>query len=353
MIPSRVVVFQTAFLGDVILTIPIATALRHVSPESHIAMVVIPSAAPLVENHQDIAHVIRYDKHGDDKGLKGARKVIHALRDWNAGVAFVPHRSFRSASIVRFSGIPRRIGFTTSAASFLYTDKVRYRTTAHEIDRNLDLLIPCGVRPVDRILPTLKPNAHDEEIVDDVISKIPALGSSHMIAVAPGSVWATKRWVEGGYVEVSRRLAYRGDSVALIGGSGDEDLCRRIATGAGERVFSLAGSLTLMQSAAFLKRCRVLLTNDSAPQHLAGAVGTPVVSIFGPTVTLFGFSPIGPFDEVVENTGLYCRPCGIHGGDSCPIGTFDCMEHILPEQVIAALDRVIKRSQSSARTTIP
>ncbi|HEX9006414.1 MAG TPA: glycosyltransferase family 9 protein, partial [Bacteroidota bacterium] len=97
-----------------------------------------------------------------------------------------------------------------------------------------------------------------------------------------------------------------------------------------------------------LRRCRLLVTNDTAPQHLAVAVGTPVVAIFGPTVPRFGFAPIGPLDTVVETPGLVCRPCGIHGGERCPIGTFECMNLITVQHVLAAVDHILERTSGPA-----
>ena len=180
MIPPRVIVVQTAFLGDVILTIPLATALRRLSPDALVAMVTTPAAAPVLEDHDDIARVIVYDKHGRDRGLRGAVRIVRALREWDAGLALVPHRSLRSAAIVRLAGVPRRIGFTTSAGRALFTDRVLYRAASHEIDRNLDLLLPLGSRPTDRILPTLRANVHDEEIVDHLIRELPG-GRQHTV----------------------------------------------------------------------------------------------------------------------------------------------------------------------------
>ncbi len=341
MIPSRIVIFQTAFLGDVILTIPLGAALHRVEPGAQIAIVTLPAAVPLLTGHPDFEAVIPYDKHGVDSGLRGAVRIVRILREWNAGLAIVPHRSVRSALIVRLAGIPRRIGFTTSAGSFLFSDRVAYRRAAHEIDRNLDLLAPLGVRPVDRMLPMLAVNARDMEFVDHLAVHNKTGESARRIGVAPGSVWATKRWIAEGYREVCMRLAERGDDVVLIGGEADRDLCAMIAHDAGPRVRSFAGELTLMQSAALIKRCSLLLTNDSAPQHMAVAVGTPVVAIFGPTVPQFGFAPVGPRDHIVERTSLRCRPCAIHGGDHCPIGTFECMKDIHPDDVIAAIDKVL------------
>ncbi len=347
MIPPRVVVFQTAFLGDVILTLPLASALRRSSAETRVAMVTTPAAAAVVEDHEDVALVIPYDKHGSDRGLAGAMRIIRSLRAWGADLALVPHRSLRSAIIVRLAGIPRRIGFSTSAGRALFTDKVLYRRAAHEIDRNLDLLIPLGLRPADRILPTLRANVRDQEIVDHLIRKYAGVDQPALIAVAPGSVWATKRWTKEGFIAVCREFAGRKQFVALVGGAMDRELCDAIAVQGGNNVVSFAGELTLKQSAALIGRSQVLLTNDSAPEHLALAVGTPVVAIFGPTVPAFGFAPVGRYDEVVEYMGLTCRPCGIHGGDVCPIGTLDCMKLLPPQQVISAIDRVINRSKHS------
>jgi heptosyltransferase-2 len=351
MIPSRVVVVQTAFLGDVVLTLPLLTALRREAPATRIALVTTPAAAPLVREHPDVSLLLVYDKHGEDRGVAGGGRIVKALKHWDAGLALVPHRSLRSAMVVAAAGIPRKIGFDTSAGRWLFTDRVAYRRDAHEVDRNLDLLSPLHARPSARVLPRLYPNAKDREIVLQVAGKVLAPPGRKPVAVAPGSVWATKRWVPEGFIRVCRTLASRGESVVLLGGEDDAPLCGRIAAEAGEGVTSFAGSLTLMQSVALLQVCKVLLTNDSAPQHLAVAVGTPVVSIFGATVPGFGFAPIGAVDEVVEIRGLSCRPCGIHGGNACPIGTFECMEKIQPETIVAALDRVVERANAGAHAS--
>ncbi len=346
--PSRVIIVQTAFLGDAILTIPLASALRAAYPGTRIAMVVTPAAATVLEGNADIDLLLPYDKHGNDRGVRGGRKIIRQIRDWDADLALVPHRSLRSALITRSAGIARRIGFTTSAGRFLFTDTVTPQHGAHEIDRNLDLLLPLGIRPQNRVLPTLRANARDRDFVDQLIQRQNGADRSPLIAVAPGSVWATKRWIPDGFVAVCRALVERGDRVFLLGGAEDGELCASIASRAGERVVSCAGILTLLQSAELIRRCKILLTNDSAPEHLAMAVGTPVVAIFGPTIPAFGFAPVGPFDEVVETAGLSCRPCGIHGGNACPIGTFDCMKLLRAEQVIAAIDRVLARANHSS-----
>jgi heptosyltransferase-2 len=101
-----------------------------------------------------------------------------------------------------------------------------------------------------------------------------------------------------------------------------------------KNVFNVAGKLSLLQSAELIKRSHVIISNDSAPMHLAVAVATPVVAIFGATVPEYGFAPRGAHDIVIETKGLKCRPCSIHGGKTCPIGTFECMIAITPELVV-------------------
>ena len=150
-----------------------------------------------------------------------------------------------------------------------------------------------------------------------------------MIAVAPGSVWNTKRWPENRYIDLFRILARDSLGIVLVGGKEDHELCDRIQHAIGSAsIVNTAGELSPLQSAELISRCVVLLTNDTAPMHMGVAVQVPVIAIFGPTVPSFGFAPIGRSDRVVETMGLRVRPCGIHGGKTCPVHTFDCMHMI-------------------------
>ena len=108
------------------------------------------------------------------------------------------------------------------------------------------------------------------------------------------------------------------------------------------------GELTLLQSGELIRRCRVLIANDSAPMHMAVAVRTPVVAIFGATVPEFGFTPLGEHDVVVQTLGLECRPCAIHGGTSCPIKTFVCMKDIQVADVLDRVNDILAKSKVAA-----
>ena len=346
---SRILVIQTAFIGDVVLTLPIFQVLRREFPLATIDAVVIPRAADVLTGHPAISHVIIYDKRGRDRGIARFLHIVADIRRGGYDVAVVPHRSIRSVLLAWLGGIPRRIGFDRSSGRLLWTDTVRYRKEGHEIDRNLSLLEPLLGHPVARELPNLEPLHEDDAVVDDLLASS-GVRSEHLIAIAPGTAWKTKQWPPERYADLCRVLVREAHGIVLIGGAEDDALCRRILghAGSGSSV-NTAGRLTLRQSAALLKRCRLLVCNDSAPMHLAEAVGTPVVAIFGATVPAFGFGPAGPCDVVLETMGLPCRPCSIHGGPECPIGTFDCMVRIEPPAVLEAVERIISAAESSVR----
>ena len=344
--PARVLVFQTSFTGDVVLTLPVLQALRERLPDVMIDMVVIPSVVPLLAHHPDIHTIIPYDKKRSERGIIAGLSLALALRKKKYDVAIIPHRSIRSALICYLAGIPRRIGFSTSAGRFLLSDVVRYQKDSHEVVRNLSLLAPLGVSPGGKVLPLLYPSAEDVHRVDAFLE---SFNTHAMVAVAPGSVWATKRWLPERFGELAGRLTREGLTVVLLGGAGDRPIGTIIETIANSNlVVNAMGKLSILQSAELIRRCKVAVTNDSSPLHLAVAMRTPVVAIFGATVPEFGFGPLGDHDVVIETAGLDCRPCAIHGGDRCPISTFDCMKNIQVERVLAAVQAIISGVRAEA-----
>ena len=336
--PRSVLVLQTAFAGDVVLTLPLMQLLRERFPEAEITAVTIPGAIELVAGHPAVTRALPYDKRGSDRGIRGLLRMAARLRAVGCDAALIPHRSLRSALLAYAARIPVRIGFDTSAGRFLFTELVRYVPSDHEIARNLALAGPLGLDAGGMVLPRLYPSPADLRSVDAFVRERCGGAGRARIAVAPGSVWATKRWPEEEFAALIRLLVERDFTVVLVGGAGDRGLCARLAGAAGNgAVADAAGRFSLTGSAALIGRCRALVSNDSAPVHLAVAMGVPVVAVFGPTVPRFGFAPAGPRDVVVEVEGLECRPCSIHGGNRCPIGTFDCMKRIAAGRVLNAL----------------
>jgi heptosyltransferase II len=345
----RFLVFQTAFIGDIVLTLPVVQALRATYPGAWIGVTAIPASAAVLHGHPAVDDVLVYDKRGSDRGVMGFIRLVRRLRAVHADVAIVPHRSIRSALAVLCAGIPRRIGFTTSAGKYLFTDRVRYDPARHEVDRNLALLGVSGIEARGERRPVLPRSVADEAEVDRLINDAGIAGSgSPLVALAPGSVWYTKRWPARHFAALAQGLSRHNCRVVLVGGAADRELCEGVAAACTEGLpaVNMAGRLSLRASAELLRRCSLVVTNDSAPLHLAGAVGTPTFAIFGATVPAFGFGPLGPDDRTFGIEGLSCRPCAIHGGTRCPIGTFTCMEGLDPDIILrAALDLLQHRKE--------
>jgi heptosyltransferase-2 len=344
---ARLLVFQTAFPGDVVLALPVVQAVKKAHPRAHIGFVATPAGASLLQNHPAISSVLVFDKRGEDRGAAGLRRSAARLREEGFEVAVVPHRSIRSAFVTALAGIPCRIGFSSSAGRMFLTERVSYDRTAHEIDRNLSLLGPLGLGPATRALPSLYPSGTDVAAVDTLIRSWRHRGgkSGRWVALAPGSVWATKRWPAAHYVSLARMLVEKGRTTVIIGGAEDRPLGEKIAGAVGgNSALNAAGSLTLLQSAEFIRRCDLLVSNDSAPMHLAVAMRVPVVALFGPTIPAFGFAPLGASDIVLGLQGLRCRGCRIHGGPECPVGTFECMIALSPGEVFRAVESLLVHS---------
>jgi heptosyltransferase-2 len=332
---NHILVIQTAFIGDAILTLPLIQVIKKNYPHSSIDVVVVPRTVDIFSHHPAISNIIPYDKRGEDNGLIGFWRLRNQLRAKNYDLIVIPHRSLRSALLGWLLKPNVRIGFDRSAGRFLFTRIVHYDPTDHEIDRNLSLLSPLSLRINKNELPHLYPSAEDAQVVDSMLESFGLNEENLIITVAPGTIWNTKRWPADRFAAMCKQLSSECSAVLLVGGKEDSALCDEIAgMSKAKNVFNVAGKLSLLQSAELIKRSRVLISNDSAPMHLAVAVATPVVAIFGATVPEYGFAPRGTHDIVIETKGLKCRPCSIHGGKTCPIGTFECMIAITPELVV-------------------
>lgn len=327
--PTALVV-QTSFLGDVVLTTPLLAELARRGP---VDVVVRPEAAPLLAGNPDVRHVVAYDKRGAARGPGGLWRLGRRLR---AGgpytAAYLAQGSPRSAVLALLAGAGMRVGFDTSRnARPLYTHRVRYRADRHHVERLWALACPDDVPNTEQVRPRLYPGAAERAAADAVLDP---LGGAPFAALAPGSVWATKRWPY--YAELAARLA-RDGAVVVVGGAGDRELAAAIVAACPPgRALDATGRLTLLASAELIARARLLVTNDSAPQHLASAVGTPTLAVFGPTVPAFGFGPLAPGSATAGVVDLACRPCDRHGPRVCPLGHWRCMREQGPEAIAAA-----------------
>ena len=356
---QRIALWNTAFLGDTVLTLPLIRVLRAAFPHAELDFYVRQGLEGLYAAQPELTRVIPFDKRGADGGSAALLRLGHDLAACAYDLFICAHQSPRSALLTRLCKAPVRVGYAADSFSgrlaalcLPYTHTVPRRfTELHEIDRLLQLARPiCPPEVVDN------PALHWPELVLPAheIATAEAFWQRHVrgpvLGLHPGSVWATKRWTPEGFARMLRRTVEAGAQAMLFAGPGEEEAVRRILLLARVEavtvqarhlaghplpqgaVYDFSASLSLPQLAAFLGRLDAYLSNDSGPLHLAWSQRTPVCALFGPTTRALGFFPQGPQARVHE-VDIACRPCGLHGPTACPQGHHRCMTTIADEDV--------------------
>lgn len=342
---KKILVIQTAFIGDVVLTTPMLKTIKKYYPDAKLSVLVKPEAKQILQPLSFVDEIIVIDKKNQHRFL-GMLKIIHEIKNKKFDIILSPHQSFRTGLIVFFSGAPFKVGYETSSLSFVYNLKLK-RTKKNEIHRLLDFL-------KESICPDLNSyvNAPILEETEESIKKAQKLlsqFSTKPIAFACSSVWPTKRWTPWGFAELAGKVIeiYK-SPVILIGSKEDYELSEYIKFYAKHilpehlynQIYNFCGKTDLITLYSLLKRCKFIVSNDSAPVHFGCAANIPVIAIFGPTTKDLGYAPICDKSRIVEIEGLYCRPCGTHGGKKCPEKHFRCMKEITPNMVLNKIQEV-------------
>jgi len=337
----KFLIIQTAFAGDVILTLPLVQALKKQYPSSDADFLCIPKTAGLLEGNPYIRNVIVYDKRSADRRVSSFFKVVNRIKAERYNYIFGVQRYLRTTLMAFLGKSGRTISYKNSALSFLYTETVNY-ADKHEILRVLDLIKPIGINENEIIRPELYQSEKEVKAVDDILRGLNVRTRKELLCIAPGSVWYTKRFPKEKFRNIINLCSKDGFKIALIGGEEDTELCRDLSSNtSNNEVYNFAGKLSFLESAELIKRSGALVTNDSAPMHLGYAGGTKVIAIFGSTVKGFGFYPAGRGDSVFEVSGLDCRPCTNHGKDRCKIKTLDCMNRIDETEIYAEIKKTL------------
>ena len=357
-------VVQTSFLGDVVLTTPLIAELANRGP---VDVVATPGGASVLANNPEIREIVVYDKRRDLRGMAGLWRTSQRLKATFRSaappeladmepVAYLAQGSVRSAMLALLAGFRVRVGFETSAGRALYTQRVPYRDDQHHVERLWRLAGSAAttdaVPTARQLQPLLFPSDRDIETVNTLLARAGYAGEP-LVALAPGSVWATKRWPY--YAALATTVERSGAGrVVLIGGPADVAVSGAVAAALPpRRAIDGTGKLSPLASAELIRRARVLVTNDSAPQHFASAVGTPTVTIFGPTVPAFGFGPLAPQHATAGVDALPCRPCDRHGPRRCPLGHWRCMQELTVAHVERLLNEVISPPPAAGSPTRP
>ncbi len=341
----RIAVWNTAFLGDAVLTLPLIAALKAAVPEGEVDFYVRPGLGALFSAQPELSAVYEQRKAG---GLAGFVDLVRlggktAGRGYDVWVGC--HQSPRSSFAALLSRAPVRVGYGGSLLRRLcYTRRTdRCFGELHEIDRLLRLA-PAALGTTAEPDPAARPVRPDLALVPAARDAAEHFWNTHIrgpcLGVHPGSVWPTKCWTAEGFAHVVRAALDTGVDVIVFGGPGEEalaghvcELARRNASSLScGMLHDLSGRLNLPELAAFIDRLDAYLGNDSGPLHLAWSREVPVTALFGPTTESLGFFPRGEQATVLE-TSLSCRPCGLHGPRRCPLGHHRCMTDIEPETV--------------------
>lgn len=319
--PVKILVIQTAFIGDVILATAVLEKLNEFYPDSSIDLLVRKGNESLLFNHPFLNEVITWNK--KENKINNLLQLIKKVRNQQYDYVINLHRFASSGFITTFSGATHTIGFSKNPLSFLFKKSVKHTIAereedvyTHETDRN-QLLI-ASITDHKKCLPKLYPSSADFE-------KINKYSGQPYLCIAPASVWFTKQWTKEKWIELIDSLP-KLYTIYLLGSPSDKELCTSIQQlTASSNVVSLCGELRFLESAAFMRGAVMNFVNDSAPLHIASAMNAPVTAVFCSTTPRFGFGPLGEKSFVVESKEpLPCKPCGLHGKKECPMGHFKC-----------------------------
>ncbi len=337
---KKILIIQTAFLGDVILALPMVQTIKAHLPDALVDFLCIPATESVLQNHPAINSVIPYDKKGGDK-LDKFIEVLNEIREVEYDIVVSPHRFLRSSLLTYYSESKVRIGFEENSLAFLLTNKVKYIKDKHEIYRNLELVkqIP-GLEYDEKKAspkPELYPTSEQKENVRQLL-----VHKSNLISFAPCSKWFTKQLPIEKASEIAKSLLFKGYNVALVGGEADIVYCNELAAKLNdESLMNFCGKLSPLESYEVMTQSKALITVDSAAQHLGSASGIPIILIYGSTDISFGFYPLTSKYKIAEIDSLECRPCTDHGKDKCPLGHFKCMVDLSSEKIVDMMERMI------------
>lgn len=318
----KILVIQTAFIGDAILATAFIEKLNSLDPQNKIDILVRKGNETLFDSHPFLNKVLIWNK--KEGKLKNLLKLIPQIRRERYDRIYNLHRFASSGILTAFGKANQSAGFSKNPLSFMFSRSVKHEigNGKHETQRNLELL---GITD-DKVKPRLYPSpAHYKKVLE--------YQTAPYICIAPTSVWYTKQYPAEKWIElIDKNL--REKTIYLLGAPSDFGGCEKIRSAfPNERITNLSGKLSFLESAALIEKAEMNYVNDSAPLHLCSAMNAPTKTVFCSTVPEFGFGPLSDNSQIIQTeTFLPCKPCGLHGYKACPLGHFKCAFTIRPDQ---------------------
>lgn len=319
--------------------------MHHEFPTAELHLLVRKGNAAIYTQHPFLNRVLEWDK--KEGKYRSLFQLLRQIRKEKYQLVVNLHRFASSGLLTVCSGAETTVGFDKNPLSFAFSKRFPHRigadengVFAHEIERNFSLIAQfCPNQPH-------RPRIYPERSTPSAQAKIVFSRAEERayICIAPSSVWQTKAWPVASWIQLIETFAeYR---VFILGGPSDAALAESIRMQVNHNnVINTCGALSLLESAALMKKAAMNFVNDSAPLHLCTAVDAPVTAIFCSTLPSFGFGPIAPHGHAVETReAMQCRPCGLHGRSSCPLQHFNCAHTIRISDVRATLQAISEKS---------
>jgi lipopolysaccharide heptosyltransferase II len=318
---KKILIIQTAFIGDVVLATPLIEKMHGFYPNAKIDFLLRKGNQALLKNHPKLNQILIWNK--KTSKYKHLLQLAKKIRQEKYDLIINAQRFFSSGLLCAFSNAQHITGFQKNPLSIFFTKKLPHELNGtHEVERNLSLIE--HLTNTDFEMPCLYPSDSDFEKVNQTLLEL-SLQNAPFITIAPTSVWFTKQLKAEKWIDFLNR--FDTTKVAfLIGGPSDFEACEAIKNQTiHPNIYNLAGKLHLLQSAVLMKKATMNYANDSAPIHIASAMNAPMTAVFCSTAPKFGFTPLSDNSKILETTeNLSCKPCGIHGKKACPKGHFKC-----------------------------
>ncbi|MBM3249034.1 MAG: lipopolysaccharide heptosyltransferase II [Candidatus Omnitrophica bacterium] len=338
---KRVLIVRTDRIGDVILSTPAIRAVKDFYPNSFVAVMVSPYAKEIIEGNPYADEVIIYDKDKVHKSVFASIRFANQLKKRKFDLAIILHPTNRVNLVSYFARIPERVGYNRKMG-FLLTKKLddkKHLGEKHEMEYSLDVIRAIGIESKEKEL-FMPIKLESENWLEDMLAKNRILNQDRLIAIHPAASCPSKIWPQESFAKISDKLIEAGYKIIVVAGPKDKKIANKVAEKISYPVLNLAGDTSVSHLASILKRCKLFISNDSGPVHIASAVGTPVISIFGRNqkgLSPLRWGPLGIKDKFLHKD-VGCIECLAHNCKK----EFTCLKAIKVEDVLKAVEEILK-----------